>query len=251
MYEQIAERKRLEEETRREQERIKVEQDRIRAAQEKIKAEEERLRAEQAARDEQRRLREIEAKKVPPLTPLEARPPQQQPSQGPGSVPSSVSVPTTQTKPSPAVQPPQKPTPQAKPATPVVNGNSTSKPATSNLFGAPTTNIVPAPATTASVKPTPVPAPGSTDPKRLRALEIHKNLKQLRAAIASQGTQNKALKNKAGDLRRELRKSVGQLSMDKKGNQVVVSDAWNISNVAGTDTRIGTKDRQGLERGLG
>lgn len=210
MYEQIVERKRLEEQTRREEERIKVEQDRIRAAQEKIKAEEERLRAEQAAKDEQKRLRDIEAKKVPPLTPLEPR--------APAAAPTPFSAPTNPAKSTPTVKPPQQPNPQDKPAPPVVNDNTTSGPAASNLFGAPAA---------AAVKPTPAPTPaptsGPTDPKRLRALEIHKNLKQLRGVIATQGNQNKALKSKAGDLRRELRKSVGQLSMDKKGNQVVVS----------------------------
>jgi nucleoporin GLE1 len=250
VYEQIAERNRLEEQTRREQERIKVEQDRIRAAQEKIKAEEERLRAEQAAKDEQKRLRDIATKKVAPLTPLEARPPQQQPSQAPAPAPTPFSAPTPQAKSTITAQPPQQPTPQAKPvapiAAPIANGNTNSGPATSNPFGTPTTAVKPTPA-----PPTPAPASGSTDPKRLRALEIHKNLKQLRAAIASQGNQNKALKTKAGDLRRELRKSVGQLSMDKKGNQVVVCIDRNISDVAGANTRTGAKDRQGVERGLG
>lgn len=182
------------------------------------------MRAEQAAKDEQRRLRDIEAEKVPPLTPLEARAPQQQPSEATAAAPTRSSAPTTQAKSTPAVQPPQQPTPQEKPTASTVNGSATSGPATSNPFGAPTPTIAPAPATAAAVKPTPAPAPGPTDPKRLRALEIHKNLKQLRAAIASQGNQDKALKTKAGDLRRELRKSVGQLSMDKKGNQVVVGD---------------------------
>lgn len=235
VYEQIAERNRLEEQTRREQERIRVEQDRIRAAQEKIKAEEERLRAEQAAKDEQKRLRDIAAKKVAPLTPLEARPPQQQPSQAPAPAPTPFSAPTPQAKSTTTAQPPQQPTPQEKPAAPIVNGNTNSGPATSNPFGTPTTAVKPTPA-----PPTLAPVSGSTDPKRLRALEIHKNLKQLRAAIASQGNQNKALKTKAGDLRRELRKSVGQLSMDKKGNQVVVQKIVKVLKEA-LDNEVGSQ----------
>lgn len=219
VYEQLAEKNRLEEQTRREEERIRVEQERLRAAQENIKAEEERLKAEQAARDEQKRLREIAAQKVPPLTPLEARVP-------PQPSPTAVPAPTAQAQPAPPVQPPQQPTAQVKPAAPVVNGNTNPKPATSNLFSAPaTTTTAPAQPTPAAVTPTRAPAAVSVDPKKQRAQEIHRNLKQLRAAIASQGDQNKPLKNKAGDLRRELRKSVGQLSMDKKGNQVVVSIA--------------------------
>ncbi|KUI57277.1 Nucleoporin GLE1 [Cytospora mali] len=214
VYEQLAERNRLEEQTRREQERIKVEQDRLRAAQEKIRAEEARLRAEQAARDEQKRLQDIAAKKVSPLTPQSAP--------APAATPTSFSAPTAQAKPAPPAQPPAQPAVPEKPAAPAVNSNTNSKPATSNPFAAPTTTAASTPAIPAAAKPTPAPASGSTDPKRQRALEIHKNLKQLRAGIASQGNQNKALKNKAGDLRRELRKSVGQLSMDKKGNQVVV-----------------------------
>lgn len=203
------------------------------AAREKIKAEEARLRAEQAAREEQERLREIAAKKIPPLPPLPTPKIEQQPTatQPQASVPSAsttAQAPAAPAKPNPSPQSSLQPLAQGRAAAATVNGSATLKPPNSNAFAAPSPTPAPAPKTTTA--PTPTPAPH--DAKRQRATELHKSLKQLRAAMASQASQNKALKSRSGDLRRELRKVIGQLSLDKDGNKVVVSKCPTYSSEA-------------------
>ncbi|KAL1881791.1 hypothetical protein Daus18300_000844 [Diaporthe australafricana] len=215
IHEQNLQREQLLEQARQERERVSVEEAKALAAKEKIKAEEERLRAEQAARQEQERLREIAARKIPQLPPVAPpRPEQQPPAQAP--IPPAIT-----TAPTPAAQanPTPQPSSQIKAAAAVtVNGNATIKPPTSTAPAA----SKPVPATA------PASAPAPHGAKRQRAVEIHKSLKQVRAAIASQALQNKALKSKAGDLRRELRKVIGQLSLDKDGNRVVMQKVTKI-----------------------
>lgn len=63
------------------------------------------------------------------------------------------------------------------------------------------------------------------DARNARAVQIHRNLKELRKMVEAQIESNGAMKARAGDLRRELRKSVGQLSLDKKANSPVVSSS--------------------------
>ncbi len=55
----------------------------------------------------------------------------------------------------------------------------------------------------------PSPAPAQPD----RYTQIHKNLKIMRKSMAEQAKQNPALKERMGDMRREIRKSVGQLTV--------------------------------------
>lgn len=224
IHEQNLQRELLLEQARQQRERARIEEANALAAQEKIKAEQERLRAEQAAREEQERLREIAAKKIPPLPPLPTPKPEQQPtaqqSRPPAPAASTAApAPTANANPNPPAQSTLQPSLQTKPAAAAaVNGSATAKPHTSNATTAPT--------------PSATSAPAPHDAKRQRAVEIHRSLKQLRAAIASQSSQNKPLKSRAGDLRRELRKVIGQLSLDKDGNKVVVS-ASLMSTVAG------------------
>jgi nucleoporin GLE1 len=45
-----------------------------------------------------------------------------------------------------------------------------------------------------------------------RYTTIHKNLKELRKSMVEQAKTNRALKERMGDMRREIRKSVGQLT---------------------------------------
>lgn len=214
VHEQNLQRELLLEQARQQRERARVEEANALAAQEKIKAEQERLRAEQVAREEQERLREIATKKIPPLPPVPTPKPEQQAAaqqpqaarQAPAAAPA---LPANANLRPPAQSTPQ-PFSQAKPTAAVaVNGIATLKPPASN--------------TTAGPIPGASSAPAPHDAKRQRAVEIHKNLKRLRAAIASQSLQNKPLKSRAGDLRRELRKVIGQLSLDRGGNKVVVS----------------------------
>lgn len=214
VHEQNLQRELLLEQARQQRERARVEEANALAAQEKIRAEQERLRAEQAAREEQERLREIAAKKIPPLPPLPTPRPEQQPAapqpQPPASTAAPAPAPAAKASPAPPAQSGSQLFSQPKPPTTVaVNGNAAPKPPVSSATAVPT--------------PSAPSAPVPQDKKRQRAVEIHKNLKQLRAAIASQALQNKPLKSKAGDLRRELRKVIGQLSLDKDGNRVVVS----------------------------
>ncbi|KAH8772759.1 putative RNA export mediator protein, partial [Diaporthe sp. PMI_573] len=197
------------EQARQQWERARAEEANALAAQEKIKAEQQRLRAEQAAREEQERLREIAAKKVPPLPPLPTPKPERQPTAPQPQPPAFTAAPTPAAKanPAPAAQPGPQLFSQPNPPNAVAfNGNAAPKPPISSTTAAPTPG---APS-----------VPVRQDTKRQRAVEIHKNLKQLRAAIASQSLQNKPLKSKAGDLRRELRKVIGQLSLDKDGNRM-------------------------------
>lgn len=56
-----------------------------------------------------------------------------------------------------------------------------------------------------------------------RYLEIHRALKELRKFMTAQAKQNAQLKGAMGDMRREIRKSVGQLRDGKGANRVQVS----------------------------
>lgn len=56
-----------------------------------------------------------------------------------------------------------------------------------------------------------------------RYLEIHRALKELRKFMTTQAKQNAQLKGAMGDMRREIRKSVGQLRDGKGANRVQVS----------------------------
>jgi len=59
-------------------------------------------------------------------------------------------------------------------------------------------------------KPAPTPAPQAPQPDRYTV--IHQNLKILRKTMMDQAKVNRALKERMGDMRREIRKSVGQLT---------------------------------------
>jgi nucleoporin GLE1 len=54
-------------------------------------------------------------------------------------------------------------------------------------------------------------------------LEIHKRLKQLRAFVTEHAKQDPGLKKKMGEMRREIRKSVGQLTEGRGANRTPVS----------------------------
>ncbi|EPE05370.1 gle1-like protein [Ophiostoma piceae UAMH 11346] len=81
----------------------------------------------------------------------------------------------------------------------------------------------PTPASAAASAATPTPAPAQP-PKPDRHIEIHKKLKELRNFMALQSKQNPALKARMGDMRRDIRKSFGQLtSGGLKENKVPVA----------------------------
>ena len=86
--------------------------------------------------------------------------------------------------------------------------------------------LAPAPAPTPSVQQSTV----TTKPiqntqleaEHSRYLEIHRALKEFRKFMAAQAKQNTQLKGAMGDMRREIRKSVGQLRDGKGANKVQV-----------------------------
>ena len=67
------------------------------------------------------------------------------------------------------------------------------------------------------------PATGTPDAtaEHQRYLEIHRSLKELRKGLATQGAQNPEIKNAMGNMRREIRKCVGQIREGKGTNNTL------------------------------
>ena len=61
-------------------------------------------------------------------------------------------------------------------------------------------------------------------------LEIHKRLKQLRAFVTEHTKQDPGLKKKMGEMRREIRKSVGQLTEGRGANRTPVSKFQSVTS---------------------
>ncbi|KAK5654819.1 hypothetical protein OQA88_6855 [Cercophora sp. LCS_1] len=212
----------------------KVEQQQLLEARRK---EEARIKLEEAVAAERLRVLALEAKtvEIPPL------PPAPEPTK---SLPPRTNV-TASVVPG---------TNDTGPKTQEVNGTTKSpaisKPSTvSNLFSGPRAIVSPEP-TSAPPAPTapngipsgfnpfakplatderkqstspatsiPIPSPptaASSPTVLVRYATIHKNLKALRKSIAEQSTTNPALKARVGDMRREIRKKLGQLSVGGK-----------------------------------
>lgn len=216
VHEQQEEHEELVEKTRIHTERLRIAEEKQRMVHAHVEAEKKRIAAEEAERNEQRRLKELAAKKIPPLSPIQQQTVQQP---APAAQPTASTTPTTKSS---TTQPIAQ---EQKSALPAVNG----KTATKSLFSAATaaastSATAPAQAAPVASKPAPAPAPVKQDPKRERALQIHKNLKGLRNSVSNvQAGQNPALKNTVGDMRREIRKCVGQLSFNKANNNSIVS----------------------------
>lgn len=228
---------------RREHERVREEAERVyqehlwRQEQERLieerKKEEDRIRQEEQLAAERRKINALKAKKVeiPPVLPdpepVKAPPPAPKPASTPtpsqplatqlngsslfGKTPdtqaaSASAAPKgfgafgqTSTSAQPATAAPKQTTP------PIA---ASSSPAVNNLLGNSTqVNGVTAPATVAKPQ---APAPAQQGPDRLTV--IHKNLKLLRKSMLDQAKANPALKSRMGDMRREIRKCVGQLT---------------------------------------
>ncbi|KAI2609259.1 GLE1-domain-containing protein [Hypoxylon sp. NC1633] len=199
---------------------------------EQQKKEEERIRSEERLRAEEERLRALKAKTVPKLSPVQPAPV----AQANGS---STSQETTQST-------------QSTKSTPIVNGFQQQSGSTKSPFGAVNgaNGLKPQPSpfssishpqpqaqeqiqtATAPVTQLPTPAPsqsGKSADSSLaklsigdgndRYVEIHKNLKKLRASLDQQCKASPPLKKRMGDMRRELRKNMGQLVGEKGGNK--------------------------------
>jgi len=219
--------------SRKEHERVREEAERVyrdhlqkeeqqRLLQEK-KREEERIRRDEQIAAERVRINALRAKKV------------------------EIPAPLPEPEPEPP-KPPTPPTPKAPEAAPtgLLNGTTaqnppvSSGPSVSDLLNSAT--LAPAsqpPATSffAPVQPQPAPvtvqgqtngaaavpqtaAPVQRPPTQTqldRYTVIHRNLKALRKSMVEQAKTNRALKGRMGDMRREIRKSVGQLTSGTGG----------------------------------
>ncbi|WYZ38671.1 hypothetical protein EsH8_III_000585 [Colletotrichum jinshuiense] len=216
-----------------EKQRLEAEQRRIAQLQ---REEEERLKAEAAVRAEQERLRELKAKQIPQLPP-EPEPQPPKPEQAPPKKqqepqPNGTSEPapaTTETAapaaarqqpapltsaPAPALQPTK--APPAAPSPPAAKEPS-APPAQVNGFQAkPAEPALPPKPVAQPVAPTPAP---TALPTADRYTEIHQALKKLRKDIEALSKQpGSPLKGKLGDMRRQIRKSIGQLTAGKGAN---------------------------------
>ncbi|KAL8680644.1 MAG: hypothetical protein Q9186_003182 [Xanthomendoza sp. 1 TL-2023] len=80
---------------------------------------------------------------------------------------------------------------------------------------------------TARISQKPTPDPGR-EAEHQRYLGIHQTLKELRKFMTQQAKQNPILKEKMGDMRRELRKSVGQLREGKGKNTAQNNAIMNV-----------------------
>ncbi|CAJ2508163.1 Uu.00g093490.m01.CDS01 [Anthostomella pinea] len=239
-----------------EHKKLREREERIRQQQ---RLEEERIRTEEHLRAEEERLRTLKAKTVPQLPPPPPSPPAstvnrsaapKQPEPTPSAAPqvqsslnakASTFATTSSTVsglpqvngtkaevPSPAQpsqQPPQalssaRPSPFAQPsatnpfAQPSITGPS-AQPAAANPFARQATSQQNGQAT----QPAATTAIVSDND---RYVQIHQNLKRLRASLAQQAKSLPPLKARMGDMRRELRKNMGQLVNAKGGNKVQI-----------------------------
>ncbi|KAK8058721.1 hypothetical protein PG994_009169 [Apiospora phragmitis] len=202
--------------------------------------EEERLRHEKKLMDEEERLRALQAQTVPKLPP---KPFESQPKPSPQSTTVAPSKGDATAAAQPAAAKPTS-TPDTSSSGPVANDSSKSafqtepakinghvspaaprsaapspfaKPTASqptNPF-APATAQKPATQAPAQVQPTKPPAVPDVD----RYVQIHKNLKKLRALLTEHARTNPQLKKLMGEMRREIRKSLGQLTGGKGANK--------------------------------
>jgi nucleoporin GLE1 len=196
--------------------------------------EEERIKLEEQLAAERVRLNALKAKKIaippplpdpePPVAPAvkgkaPAPPPATNaPAQANGTglqpaAPAAASLPDIPVAKPPAA--PLAPQPQSqKPATVLPKAPEPTRPASTPLGingllnNTPQSNGI---TSSSGTSRSPAPPPAQTRPDRYA--EIHKNLKILRKSMADQAKTNPALKERMGDMRREIRKSVGQLTV--------------------------------------
>ena len=93
----------------------------------------------------------------------------------------------------------------------------------------------------------PAPKDSKLEAEFERFREIHRKLKELRKYMADQARQNTTLKDRMGDMRREIKKSVGQLTEGKGANKVPVSPSTLIQERL-SKLRAATADCQASQR---
>ncbi|KAK4230364.1 nucleoporin GLE1 [Podospora fimiseda] len=183
--------------------------------------EQDRLLAEQKLAEEHQRLNELRKKKIeiPPLLP-EPKPGVAPVVNGNFKPAPSQTTPTTANIGQPSVNPFGKPPFQAVAAAPAAQATAIpnkqptepAKPPVLGINALLNGNLTTNGAVPAIATPKPVPTPPTSAPQTDRYSQIHKNLKILRKSMMEQAKVNRALKERMGDMRREIRKSVGQLT---------------------------------------
>ncbi|KAK4164919.1 nucleoporin GLE1 [Cladorrhinum sp. PSN259] len=211
--------------------RIREETERILADK---RREQERLLAEQKLAEEVQRLNELKKKKIeiPPLLPdpkpeivpaingnAKPIPSQIAPSatqaNNAGQQPAPANTPQPSVNPFGGKAPIQAPAAAAPPApiVPKQPAESAKQPGSVlGINGLLNGNATANGAVSAAATPKPVPTPPTQASRPDRYTQIHKNLKILRKSMMEQAKANKALKDRMGDMRREIRKCVGQLT---------------------------------------
>lgn len=206
---------------------------------EQERKEQERLKAEAAVVAEELRLRELKKKSIPKPPPEPEPEPEPKPQTVPQKTPDA-------SQPAPAANATEAKKEDApKPVAPTTNGifSNQSKPASSNPFASPqkpaeaklastpqANGILAQPAQPVQpAKPTPPvasqsPAPASATNAE-RYTQIHQQLKKLRKDLMDLAKKepNSPLKKNLGNMRREIRTAVGQLSTTKGANAAQVS----------------------------
>jgi nucleoporin GLE1 len=224
---------------------LKEEQERLRRAQ---KQELERLKLEAERAKLAAEVLELQRKQIPLPTPPKPTPPpavapapkqldhsQNQPTNGQNHTeslqnvrarppPQQKSPPRQLERPQTLPQPPERAIPQSQSlqpqSIPPKLPNTPSAPLAANR-----TPMAPGLAKT-------IPAHDSTSSHALpgaeKYLEIHKRLKQLRAFVTEHAKQDPDLKKKMGEMRRVIRKSVGQLTEGRGANKTPVGGSQSI-----------------------
>lgn len=198
--------------------------------------EEERIRNEESLRAEEERLRALKSKTVPQLPPLPPNSPpvpQLNASQLNGARSlnsiSATSPANRHDAISPGLNPPpgtsQQPLSNAGPTLPV-NGTRVDQPVAPTK-ASPFATLA---ATSSAVKPAafqPNPLATAYTPNSPadQYTVIHQNLKKLRASLTEQAKSLPPLKARMGDMRRELRKTLGQMVTEKGGNRKQVGSS--------------------------
>lgn len=222
-----------------EQKRLLEQQKRILEQQ---KLEEERIRAEERLRAEEERLRALKAKTVPQLPPEPPTPVAH--TNGSAAAPAQIKA-TPIIANSGALSSSKPPLfgVQQPASTNGLSGhaNGTVQPNPSQPFGQPKTipqNQTlsgPSPFTQPFLQPNGLSAAAPAKPPVAidvdRYVEIHKNLKKLRASLLQQSKLSPPLKKRMGDMRRELRKNMGQLVGEKGGNKKQVCSSLFFDEV--------------------
>ncbi|KAI0536556.1 GLE1-like protein-domain-containing protein [Xylaria digitata] len=217
--------------------------------------EEERIRNEEKLRAEEERLRALKLTTVPKLPP-EAPPvfssTSTLPSNGSGSSNSTIAA-SLVNKQDPILPQGKEPPPRAgqsisnAPILPV-NGTKVTQPAPTQSLE-PEQHVAQAkpslfatPATSGSFPKPPTSQPNSlstlptSKPPVDQYVVIHQRLKKLRASLAEQAKSLPLLKARMGDMRRELRKSLGQIVTEKGGNrkQIATIQALLQESISGS-----------------